>query len=151
VAQAFNTVAEGRAGELDNTTIIACREGVFPPNGLCPGYWPHVPRALTHVSLDTYEGDCFWEGLSARGIYESYLYPKMSAEQKAFVVPGLNSGGACHPTNSSCTSTCTGMYSANTTSPWTHRPALGANVEDLLVVKVKQYLLWTQQDPRIVG
>ena len=35
--------------------------------------------------------DCFWEGLSARGIYNSYLYPKMSTEQKAFVVPGLNS------------------------------------------------------------
>eukprot|EP01051_Picozoa_sp_SAG22_P010980 SAG22_NODE_1021_length_5998_cov_2.167316_5_plen_117_part_00 len=35
--------------------------------------------------------------------------------------------------------------------PWTKRPTTGANVEDMLVVKLEQYLLWTQQDARIVG
>jgi hypothetical protein len=46
-----------------------------------------VPTGLTHISLDNYVADCFWNALATRGIYEQYLYPKMTDDQKAFVVP----------------------------------------------------------------
>ena len=109
---AFSSVTEPTVGrDADaNTSIISCTEGAWPPDGLCPAYWPHVPRALTHISLDNYEGDCFWEGLATRGIYEQYLYPKMSAEQKAFVVPGTFANA--DPNNASAIAPrgCTGFY-----------------------------------------
>jgi hypothetical protein len=75
----------------------------------------------------------------------------MSWAQNDKILTARAGGYACHPANLSCTSTCTGMYGRPTVSPWTGKPALGANVEDMLVVKLKQYLLWTQQDERVVG
>ena len=107
---AFSSVTEPTVGkDADaNTSIISCTEGAWPPDGLCPAYWPHVPRALTHISLDNYQGDCFWNALGTRGIYESYLYPKMSAEQKLFVVPATAFN--MNPRNASSGLPCTGFY-----------------------------------------
>ena len=78
--------------------------------GLCPGYWPKVPEALTHISLDSYTGDCFWEALATRGLYEQYLYPRMSPTQKVFLVPGIGPGDACDPKDPTCGELCTGFW-----------------------------------------
>ena len=52
--EAFSTVTEGLVGGVGgNDTLIPCPPGGWPPAGLCPGYWPHIPRALTHISLGT--------------------------------------------------------------------------------------------------
>ena len=68
---AFSSLTEPTSGGPGaNGSLIACTEGAWPPTGLCPAYWPHVPRGLTHVSLDNYVADCFWNALSTRGIYE---------------------------------------------------------------------------------
>ena len=53
---AWSAVTEGRVGGAGgNTTLIPCQMGKLPPAGLCPGFWPRVPPALTHVSLDSCE------------------------------------------------------------------------------------------------
>ena len=49
-------------------------------------FWHKLIRS---VCIIAYGQDCFKEALKMRGYYEQYLYPKMTAEQKAFVVPGL--------------------------------------------------------------
>ena len=53
---AWSAVTEGRVGAAGgNDTLIPCKFGKLPPAGLCPGYWPKVPPALTHISLDSCE------------------------------------------------------------------------------------------------
>ena len=120
---------------------------------------PSFFQSLSNLSCtDNYEGDCFWEGLATRGIYEQYLYPKMSAEQKAFVVPGTFANA--DPNNASAIAPrgCTGFYptaSVQQTLPIPGGVQLNSffvvhrNLDDAFVVKLRQYLMWTQQDRRI--
>ena len=95
---AWSAVTEGRVGGAGgNTTLIPCEMGKLPPAGLCPGFWPRVPPALTHVSLDSCErgtqalcdpvlllialvaaadtGDCFWVARA-----HPHVWPPLSTE-----------------------------------------------------------------------
>ena len=189
---AWSAVTEGRVGAAGgNDTLIPCKFGKLPPAGLCPGYWPKVPPALTHISLDSCEyrralpstalsfirstsgcetflnscttfpdihqvsqttcdnfaadtGDCFWEALSTRGLYEQYLYPRMAPEQKVFLVPGIGPGDACDPRNASCGETCTGFWNSDVKKA-------EAQMQDAILVLLKNYMMWTQQDSRVEG
>jgi hypothetical protein len=123
------------------------------------GYWPSVPSALDFVSVDAYcgnqtddrcgtcQGDfpsdpCRWQnGSSAskvvnltepewvRQYVENFMYPKMTVNQKIWVVPGLIAPTAATP-----------------------RTDFDLDAYDRLSLrKMEGYARWTAEDPRVVG
>ena len=83
------------------------------------------------VSLDSYTGDCFWEALATRGLYEQYLYPRMHDKQKVFLVPGIGPGDACDPKEPSCGETCTGFWNGSKAE---------AQMQDAILTLLKNYV-----------
>ena len=93
--------------------------------------WPRVPPALSHISVDAYdEGNTGGEVDKARGHYEAVIYPRLSAEQRVLVVPGVfaSSAEGCAPLR----------------CPLEEQ-------EDAVVAKLKNYLAWGRADARVVG
>ena len=86
--------------------------------------------ALDYVSVDTYlPGGA--EPPYARAFYTDFIYPKMSANQGVWVIPGLM---------------------ATIEAADSFEESLAKSVNDTLFIeKMEAYLEWTEEDPRLQG
>lgn len=98
-------------------TVIAQRGAYY--------YYPHVPIGLDWISLDMYANE--GTAVGVRSIYKQHLYPIMSAQQKALLVPpafGFSGvGDGCTHNTTACADT----VCCRNNTPYGANPVCGGN------------------------
>lgn len=94
--------------------------------------WPMVPASIDYISVDRYSKNGTVEEVSDRAWYNGRIYPKLHPHQGVFLVPGVFASDPvnCQKNNVSC--------------------PLKDQAEQI-VIKLQDYLVWAQEDYKVVG
>ena len=94
--------------------------------------WPMVPSSIDYISVDRYSLNGTVEEVSDRSWYNRRIYPKLHPHQGVFLVPGIFASDPvnCQKNNVSC-------------------PL--KDQADQIVIKLQDYLVWAQEDYKVVG
>ena len=129
--------------------------------------WKYLPSAIDYFSVDNYwtcsefkPGADGWlhncsllnedEATHNRWLYEGYIYPRLQEHQSVFVAPGIFGNRHCLPpvkgdTNPYMQPMCRGGVDPPDNA------TLHRDLDAMLVRKLRNYVEWINDDPRVVG
>ena len=126
-----------------------------------PG-WGYLPAAIDYFSTDRYWRcpnpppieNCSLmnedEAMHNRWYYESYIYPRLLPHQSVFVAPGIFGDRHCLPPKPHATNPCMQPL-CRCGDAAIENGTLHAELDAMLVRKLRNYMDWIDDDNRVVG